>query len=288
VSLFLQIIPALERVLSLVGADVRSWFYHMKKPTRLLPQKRPTTALALPSPTAQQPAAAAVGPTAGLGLVRMVGGNAFAAAAVAAAAGAGGGGVGPVAGEAAGAEGNAAAAAAGGGGGGGGFGLAAALTEGEGSRAAAAAAGVYHHSNPHWSPAGPVGAAAGLLPGYLAPAAAGAAGAGGSATIDTYYLSRHCAVCDDLTRAGEPLCERCRSTPQVSGVVLAARAARLERQHQQLIRLCQSCGGGGGWDARHGGVVCTSLDCGLYYERFKVLGELRSMAALAASGLGML
>lgn len=108
---------------------------------------------------------------------------------------------------------------------------------------------------------------------------------GGSATIDTYYLSRHCAVCDDLTRAGEPLCERCRSNPQVAGVVLAARAARLERQHQQLVRLCQSCGGGGGWDARHGGVVCTSLDCGLYYESYKVVGELRSMAALAAAGL---
>jgi hypothetical protein len=95
-------------------------------------------------------------------------------------------------------------------------------------------------------------------------------------------------VCDDLTRAGEPLCERCRANPQLSGVVLAARAAMLERQHQQLVRLCQSCGGGGGWDARHGGVVCTSLDCGLYYEGHKVAGELRSMAALAAAGMGML
>lgn len=42
-----QIIPALERVLNLVGADPRSWFVGMTKPQRLLPQKRPPTALPL-------------------------------------------------------------------------------------------------------------------------------------------------------------------------------------------------------------------------------------------------
>ena len=42
-----QIIPALERVLNLVGADPRSWFVSMTKPQRLLPQKRPPTALPL-------------------------------------------------------------------------------------------------------------------------------------------------------------------------------------------------------------------------------------------------
>jgi hypothetical protein len=249
----------------------------MKKPTRLLPQKRPTTALALPSPPAH-PAAAAGGHVSGL--ARMVGGRAFAAAAAAAGLGAaaarGGGGVGGNEGSAAEAWGEAAAAAAATAGTGvGGFGLAAALTDAEGNRVPGAT--VLQNTSTR-GPAG--GAGAGLLPGYAA--------AGGSVTIDTYYLSRHCAVCDDLTRAGEPLCERCRGSPQVAGAVLAARAARLERQHQQLVRLCQSCGGGGGWDAGHGGVVCTSLDCGLYYERYKVVGELRSMAALADAGLGIL
>ena len=42
-----QIIPALERVLNLVGADPRSWFVGMTKPQRLLPQKRPPAALPL-------------------------------------------------------------------------------------------------------------------------------------------------------------------------------------------------------------------------------------------------
>lgn len=42
-----QIIPALERVLSLVGADVRAWYASLPRPHRLLPQKRPAAALGL-------------------------------------------------------------------------------------------------------------------------------------------------------------------------------------------------------------------------------------------------
>jgi len=42
-----QIVPALERVLTLVGADPRAWFVGMTKPQRLLPQKRPPAALPL-------------------------------------------------------------------------------------------------------------------------------------------------------------------------------------------------------------------------------------------------
>jgi DnaJ-class molecular chaperone len=206
----------------------------MRKPTRLLPQKRPTNALALP-------AAAAV---AGAGA---------AAAAAADAAGS--------------SEASAVAAGAG-------FGMAAALA-GFGSAVTAGQAG-----------SRAAGGSSSMMQGY---AAAGAAAApGSSATIDAYYLSRHCAVCDELTRAAEPLCERCRGSPQVAAVVLAARAARLERQHQHLVRLCQSCGGGGGWNVRHGGVVCGSLDCGVYYERYKVVGEMRSMSAVAAAGLQLL
>lgn len=42
-----QIIPALERVVSLVGADMRSWYATMPRPQRLLPRKRPAAALGL-------------------------------------------------------------------------------------------------------------------------------------------------------------------------------------------------------------------------------------------------
>lgn len=40
-----QIIPALERVLNLVGGDPKAWFTAMSRPQRLLPQKRPPAAL---------------------------------------------------------------------------------------------------------------------------------------------------------------------------------------------------------------------------------------------------
>lgn len=43
-----QIVPALERVLSLVGADVKAWAAAVPRNLRLQPQKRPVGALAVP------------------------------------------------------------------------------------------------------------------------------------------------------------------------------------------------------------------------------------------------
>jgi DNA polymerase zeta len=115
---------------------------------------------------------------------------------------------------------------------------------------------------------------------------------GGAATIDTFYLSRHCAVCDGLTLRDRPLCDDCLARPQLAAAVLAARWNRLERQHVQLARVCVGCGGGGsgggGHAAGQGGVVCDSLDCGVYFERRKVWFELRAARALAEAGLGEL
>ena len=50
----LQIIPALERIFSLVGADLRAWFAAMPRPLKLLPQKRPQGANALREGPAMQ------------------------------------------------------------------------------------------------------------------------------------------------------------------------------------------------------------------------------------------
>jgi DNA polymerase zeta len=90
-------------------------------------------------------------------------------------------------------------------------------------------------------------------------------------------------VCDALTRVDQPLCEKCLGEPQMAVGVLGCRAARLERQYQQLVRLCLHCGGGGGGEGLSGGVVCESLDCGVYYERKKAWRELGAMSALAAA-----
>ncbi len=44
-----HLIPVLERVLSLIGADVQAWFVSMPRPHRLLPQVRTVTPLAAAS-----------------------------------------------------------------------------------------------------------------------------------------------------------------------------------------------------------------------------------------------
>ncbi len=111
--------------------------------------------------------------------------------------------------------------------------------------------------------------------------------------MEHYYLSRHCAVCDELTLPSQPLCERCVAAPQLSAAALLARVARLERQHTHVVRMCLHCGGGGevctanmegiGGEkvVADGGVVCESLDCGVFFERRKLSHELRAMSAMA-------
>jgi DNA polymerase zeta len=126
---------------------------------------------------------------------------------------------------------------------------------------------------------GPLMAADAALGHLLAPA-------GG--TIDRYYLSRHCAVCEELAPAAEALCGRCRELPQAAMAALLARLARLQQQHVRLVRLCLHCGGGGGLNAEHGGVVCDSIDCGVYFERRKVLAESEALGALVDAGVALL
>ena len=72
------------------------------------------------------------------------------------------------------------------------------------------------------------------------------------ASLRRYYLSRHCAVCDEQTHASRPLCDRCLAAPQLAAAVLASRWNRLERQYAQLVRMCAHCGGGGGRSAAEG------------------------------------
>jgi hypothetical protein len=118
--------------------------------------------------------------------------------------------------------------------------------------------------------------------------AAGALLAGPGGTIDRYYLSRHCAVCEALAPAAEALCARCREEPQAALAVLMARLQRLQQQHVKLVRLCLHCGGGGGLNVEHGGVVCDSIDCGVYFERRKVMAESEVLGALAEAGTALL
>ncbi|CAD7703703.1 unnamed protein product [Ostreobium quekettii] len=117
-------------------------------------------------------------------------------------------------------------------------------------------------------------------PQWALPLGAPSEGEGHGATIDSYYLSRHCAVCDGLTYAHQAVCPRCIEDPQLSLGVLTARASRLQRLHAQLVRVCLSCGGAGGAD---GGISCRSLDCGVFFDRKKLMGEMATAEVLARS-----
>ncbi|BDA47990.1 probable DNA polymerase zeta catalytic subunit [Coccomyxa sp. Obi] len=120
-----------------------------------------------------------------------------------------------------------------------------------------------------------------LLPQKRPAAALGLAARGSAAgTIDAYYLSRHCAVCDGLTHAQRPICEECRMEPQGAAMVLSARAARLAGAQALLVRVCLHCGGGGGRKASEGGIVCDSLDCGVFFERRKATDEAAAARVL--------
>ncbi len=116
-----------------------------------------------------------------------------------------------------------------------------------------------------------------------APRRAGAlagAGAGAGATLERFYLSRHCAACDALTRVHAPLCAACAAAPQLAAATLAARAGRLGARHAALARLCGECGGGGGGLAAEGGVVCDSINCGVFFERRRTAHEVRAAEAV--------
>jgi hypothetical protein len=42
-------------------------------------------------------------------------------------------------------------------------------------------------------------------------------------TIDQFYASRHCIVCDSLTPARHPICTACQQSPQMTAAILTVR-----------------------------------------------------------------
>lgn len=97
-------------------------------------------------------------------------------------------------------------------------------------------------------------------------------------------------VCDGLTHAAKPVCAHCSDDPQLAVAVMGARATRLQVQHALTVQACLHCGGGGGplsvvQGVAMGGVVCQSLDCGLYFERWKLRAEAVTAQALCDAGM---
>jgi len=108
-------------------------------------------------------------------------------------------------------------------------------------------------------------------------------------TIDRFYLSSHCVVCDSLTRSGAALCGSCRGQPQLAVAVLHARAAALHAALSRLVQVCRHCEGGGGrppcGGVAAGRVACDSLDCSLFFDRRKAELEGATCASQLAAAL---
>jgi DNA polymerase zeta len=169
-----QILPALQRLFGLVGADLRAWYVEMPKVYRPPPSKRPSAAASRPPPSARWgdfghvPGQVSNGPSGGDGRPRS----------------------GP-----------------------------------PGKEEDDAAEGA------EWALIGAANAADLIQGGVRGKSSK--RGAGG--TIDQYYLSRHCAVCSQLTRAAETVCKECAAKPQVVGMALTGRASKLEREYSHLV-----------------------------------------------------
>jgi DNA polymerase zeta len=94
----------------------------------------------------------------------------------------------------------------------------------------------------------------------------------GKTTIDQYYQSQHCPVCDQLTTVNEPLCTECLKNPQNAAFILLSRRRWFQKQQQQLIEICMHC-----TTQRSPVIECDSLDCSLFYERLKIKNNLEAV-----------
>lgn len=90
---------------------------------------------------------------------------------------------------------------------------------------------------------------------------------GRKGTISQYFTTLHCPVCDGLTQHG--ICSQCRSQPQHVAVILNQEIRELERQQEQLVKICRNCTGS--FD-RH--IPCVSLNCPVLFKLSRVNREL--------------
>jgi DNA polymerase zeta len=84
------------------------------------------------------------------------------------------------------------------------------------------------------------------------------------ATIDQYYLSRRCIICDQLANQG--LCRNCIQNPQSTTFCIVSALRMKEAAFERLAEICMDC-----TQTRNAPILCQSLDCAIYFERVKLL-----------------
>eukprot|EP00210_Caulerpa_lentillifera_P001997 g1914.t1 len=83
-------------------------------------------------------------------------------------------------------------------------------------------------------------------------------------TIDSYFLSRHCPICDDVTTESGVLCSKCKMDRQKTMGVVLTKLNRLQSRLADVESVCRHCMSS---PTTH---VCHSLDCCLYFDRIKL------------------
>ena len=105
------------------------------------------------------------------------------------------------------------------------------------------------------------------------------------ATIDAFFKSKHCAVCDGLTRESEPLCTRCRRDPPSAALSLTARVLRVEGDLERCVRVCGECSAGATGCGGGRGIACVNDACPVYFELGKLGQELEVSRRLLGAGM---
>lgn len=93
-------------------------------------------------------------------------------------------------------------------------------------------------------------------------------------TIEHYYSSQYCPICDTLT--AKPVCDACQAKPALSTFILSARIKSKKAKQLRLLEICMQCTSN---PARSTSVDCDSLDCTVYYQRIKYSSEASKVAA---------
>lgn len=96
-------------------------------------------------------------------------------------------------------------------------------------------------------------------------------------TIEHYYSSQYCPICDTLT--AKPVCDSCQANPALSTFILSARIKSKKAKQSHLLEICMQCSSNPG---RSTTIDCDSLDCTVYYQRIKYSAEANKVASYEA------
>ncbi|KAL1923394.1 uncharacterized protein VTP21DRAFT_8374 [Calcarisporiella thermophila] len=93
-------------------------------------------------------------------------------------------------------------------------------------------------------------------------------------TLDQYLTGSRCLSCAALVDVADQLCAYCTGPNKSEAIYQLERRIQLvEERYSRLVELCSRCSGEPAFIGARGGsqMSCESLDCGIYFERMRIL-----------------